>query len=166
MKKIILAVFVLASVMASARTAPSFRGDLLTGGSLSLREALKPNRALLVCFWASWCVPCMKELKLVKEGLAANPSLPLDVITINEDTSDTAADIKPTLKLHGLNFPVILDPKKEIFSRNRTSLTVFGAPQPERRNPCHLQGAARRRHAKRNQIAPRNAACRISFCSQ
>jgi peroxiredoxin len=120
MKKIILAVFVLASVMASARTAPSFRGDLLTGGSLSLREALKPNRALLVCFWASWCVPCMKELKLVKEGLAANPSLPLDVITINEDTSDTAADIKPTLKLHGLNFPVILDPKKEIFSRYQT----------------------------------------------
>lgn len=79
----------------AARPAPTFRGDLMDGGSFSLHEALKPGRSLLVCFWASWCVPCMKELKLVKEKLLSDPSLPLDLVTVNEDTSETAADVGP-----------------------------------------------------------------------
>lgn len=116
MKKVALSIM-LAVTVANARPAPSFRGDLLEGGSVSLKEAVKPGRSLLVCFWASWCQPCMKELKLVKEMMANNKDLPLDVLTINEDTSETEADIRPMLKMNELDFPVILDPKQEIFNR-------------------------------------------------
>jgi peroxiredoxin len=121
------AIFILLATvgtLAMARPAPTFHGDLMGGGSFSLHEALKPGRSLLVCFWASWCVPCMKELKLVKEKLMSDPSLPLDLVTVNEDTSDTAADIRPSLKINQLDVPVILDPKQEIFQRYHREMAL------------------------------------------
>lgn len=101
--------------------APQFQGELLGGGKTSLKQSLKPNRALLVCFWASWCVPCMEELKTVLAKMKEDPNIPLDLLTINVDTQETSTDVKPTLKLYKFEMPVILDPKHEIFAKYQES---------------------------------------------
>lgn len=110
-----LVLFVTAS--AWGRQAPSFRGELVTGERVSLSDYLKPEKGTLVCFWATWCVPCMEELRMIKEKLKADPTLPINVITVNVDSSETSSDVRPTISQQDLSFPVILDPKKEIFSR-------------------------------------------------
>lgn len=114
----------LISFSAFAKPARFFQGDLLGGGQLALRESLKPNRRVLVCFWASWCAPCLEELKMVKEKLKEDPSLPVDVITVNVDKSDTASDVKPTVKNYGIQFPVILDPMQNIFAKFQNGDTL------------------------------------------
>ena len=73
-----------------ATTAPNFQGETLTGSKINLKDQLKPNRVLLVSFWASWCTPCLEEIQHVGEHLAKEPTLPLDVITVNVDTSETS----------------------------------------------------------------------------
>ncbi len=100
-----------------AKPAPPFQGDRLGGGRLSLKESLKNDRHLLLSFWATWCVACIEELKTVQEKLKANPSIRLDLVTVNVDLPESASDVRPTMKLYGFNFPVILDPKHEIFSK-------------------------------------------------
>lgn len=110
--------------VASAREAPNFRGETTTGDRVSLKESLKPGRALLVCFWATWCTPCMEELRTVSQKLRADPSLPLDVLAINVDTAETSSDVKPTVRMMGFPFPVVLDPRHEIFSRYQDAKTL------------------------------------------
>lgn len=100
-----------------ARPAPTFRGELISGERVSMKELLQPKKSLLLCFWATWCVPCMEELRMVEKKLKADPSLPVTVVTVNVDSSETSSDIPATIAQQKLRFPVILDPKHEIFSR-------------------------------------------------
>ena len=106
--------------------APSFEGKLLNGNRIRLHSQLTPGRALLISFWATWCSPCLEELRLITETLRTTSDLPLDFLTINVDASETSSDILPTLKLYHFSFPVILDPKQEIFSKyNRNKALPF-----------------------------------------
>ncbi len=109
---------------ALAKPAPQFQGELLGGKRISLKQSLKPGRSLILCFWATWCAPCLQELKEVSSRLKSNPSLPVDMLAINVDTAETASDIAPTLKLYGFDFPVVLDPKHEIFSKYQNSKSL------------------------------------------
>jgi cytochrome c biogenesis protein CcmG, thiol:disulfide interchange protein DsbE len=108
-----------------AKAAPSFNGDLLGGGRASLAkylsEAEKNQKPIILSFWATWCAPCMQELKSITEKLSNDPELKADLVTVNVDTSETTSDVKPTLKLYKFNFPVVLDPKHEIFSKYQDS---------------------------------------------
>ena len=115
---------ILVTGLAHAKVAPNFQGEILGGKKTSLKENLKPNRALLLSFWASWCAPCIEELRLVTDKLKADPSMPLDVLTVNVDSSETAADVKPAIKMHKFTFPVILDPKHEIFGKYHDAQTL------------------------------------------
>ena len=103
--------------IANAKPAPPFHGELMTGERVSLSQYVKPGRALLLCFWATWCVPCMEELQQVKDHLKAMPALALDMVAVNVDTSETSADVKPTARQRKYDFPIIMDPKQEIFSK-------------------------------------------------
>ncbi len=123
MLKLVLSILVLTSV-SFARVAPNFQGELLSGGRAKLQDYLKENRKLLVCFWASWCTPCMEELKMVKEKMEADTGLALDILTVNVDTADTAGDVKSVLKAYQFKFPVVMDPKHEIFSKYQETKTL------------------------------------------
>lgn len=114
------------STLSFAKVAPNFQGELLGGGRVSLNEELRKDnsKGLLLCFWATWCAPCMQELKTVTEKLKSDPTLPLRVLTVNVDTSETSSDVKPTLKLHQFKVPVITDPKHEIFSKYQDAKTL------------------------------------------
>ena len=105
------------SGLAMAKTAPPFSASLLGGGKVDLKGQLKPKRHLLLSFWASWCSPCIEELGSITKHMKAEPNVPLDLLTVNVDKAETASDVNPTLKLYKFNFPVILDPKHEIFGR-------------------------------------------------
>ena len=120
----LLTLFCILSSTVFATTAPNFQGETMTGAKINLKDQLKPNRVLLVSFWASWCTPCLEEIEHVKEHLAKEPTLPLDVITVNVDTSETQTDVKPTVRLHKITFPVILDPKHEILSKYQQTGTI------------------------------------------
>jgi len=119
-----LVLLLLVSKLSIAAMAPQFQGDTLGGGKTSLKQNLKTDRALLLCFWATWCTPCMQELKSVTEKMKSETSVPLDILTVNVDTSETSSDVKPTMKLYGFSVPVILDPKHEIFSKYQEAKTL------------------------------------------
>lgn len=114
----------LLSVVTLAKVAPPFQAKTIQGENISLKTALKPNRVLLLTFWASWCSPCLEELNHVTTRMKNEPSTPLDLLTINVDTSETALDVKPTIKLHKFEMPVVLDPKHEIFAKYHQGKTL------------------------------------------
>lgn len=104
--------------VAWAKNAPSFSGiPLLSGdGTASLDSLLKPDRVLLLSFWATWCLPCLAELTEVTKQMKANPSLPLDLVTVNTDREERS-EIPATMRSNGFTFPVLLDPTGELFGK-------------------------------------------------
>ena len=70
------------------------------------------NQFILLNFWATWCVPCLKELpdmerlhqKLGKQGLV------ILAVAMGEDKQK----VNKFLKKHKLTFPIMADPEMEI----------------------------------------------------
>jgi thiol-disulfide isomerase/thioredoxin len=110
-------IFLLA-INLEAKIAPSFEGDLMTGEKANLKSYLQPKRLLFLSFWATWCEPCLSEIKLIRQSLESNPKLPLDILTVNLDGNESSLNIKSTVKEQKfLKYPVILDPEQKIFSK-------------------------------------------------
>ena len=124
MKRSLILLAALLAVNASAASAPDFRERTLEGKPLAMRDQLKPGRALLLTFWATWCGPCLEELRSVSDQLAKDASFPLDVISVNVDAPDTASDVRSVAKLNGLKFPIVMDTKQEIFGRYHPQKTL------------------------------------------
>lgn len=67
----------------------------------------------LLIFWATWCVPCKKELDEYREELTAL-SEQIPVILISEDTQKTQSRVAPYVKSKKIEWPVLLDPDGRI----------------------------------------------------
>jgi len=106
-----------------AASAPNFQGDLMDGGRTSLKEELAKGKPLLLSFWATWCSPCLDELDHVGANLKQE-ALNLSFLTVNADTSETSAQVKPTYRLHKFSFPVIQDPKHDILNKYHSDGTL------------------------------------------
>jgi cytochrome c biogenesis protein CcmG/thiol:disulfide interchange protein DsbE len=90
------------------RTAPEFALADLNGREVSLR-ALR-GKAVLLSFWASWCVPCKQEMPVI-ERLAAEYE-GLEVWGITNETADKARD---WLGRNGRTLPTLVDEGREVF---------------------------------------------------
>ncbi|MBI4405010.1 MAG: TlpA family protein disulfide reductase [Deltaproteobacteria bacterium] len=120
----IIFALLLISTVAVAGKAPLFNGDLLGGGRLSLKKTFEKQKGVLVCFWASWCTPCLEELKNLTDAFKSSQKPDFDVITVNVDTPDTSSDVNPTVRFYGFSFPVVLDPKQDIFAKYHQERTL------------------------------------------
>lgn len=45
----------------------NFKAATIAGDSIALRNVVEVNKYTLVQFWASWCIPCRKEIPLLKK---------------------------------------------------------------------------------------------------
>jgi len=117
----LLSVALFCSTVFSAQ-APTFQSETLSGASYSLKEKLKEGKPVLVSFWATWCQPCLDELNSLKTKLGKDSGV--EVIAVNVDTSETSSDVRPTIRLHSIEFPIILDPTHQIFAKYNATKAV------------------------------------------
>ena len=79
----------------------------LSGGASSLRKQFKAGRSTLINIWATWCLPCAKEmpeLEKIKTKLAARG---IDVIGINVDT-ETGVNIRKYVSDKRITYPILI----------------------------------------------------------
>jgi cytochrome c biogenesis protein CcmG, thiol:disulfide interchange protein DsbE len=94
--------------------APAFTLERLDGaGSLSL-AALR-GKALVVNFWASWCVPCKGEAPALQRTYAQYRRDGLVVVGV--DAEDFKADAKHFAKRYGLTYPIVRDVRKDAVAK-------------------------------------------------
>ena len=97
-----------------SRTAPpDFGGETLDARKISAADLR--GKVILVNFWASWCLECRPETRVLESHHRALARPGLAIVGINaRETTDT---VRRYAKDVGLTFPLVLDPGGTINAR-------------------------------------------------
>ncbi len=93
--------------IAVGAAAPDVQLRAAGGSATSLRKQLQPGRRLLVNVWATWCLPCAKEmpeLERLRPALAAHG---IDLIGLNVDIN-AGANVSKFVQQMRVKYPIYL----------------------------------------------------------
>jgi cytochrome c biogenesis protein CcmG/thiol:disulfide interchange protein DsbE len=65
------------------------------------------GKPVVINFWASWCVPCKGEAKLLEQ--AWNRYKGQGVVFVGVDYTDVASDARTFMSHHGVTYPIVQD---------------------------------------------------------
>ncbi len=86
---------------------PAFTAKSQDGKSVTLAQLCQGKKYILIDFWASWCVPCRKEIPNLKSLYAQYADRGFQIVSISIDRK--AADWQKALKEEQLQWPNYLD---------------------------------------------------------
>jgi peroxiredoxin len=87
------------------------------------------SKGVLMNFWATWCKPCLIELKHLQKLYKKYKSKGFVVLAVSMDGPETRAKVKPLVKRYKLKFPVVIDKETRIVKlynpKNAAPFSVF-----------------------------------------
>jgi peroxiredoxin len=114
---------VLLSLQAPAQQAVDFTLKDLAGQSQTLSE-IYPKGPVLLNFWATWCVPCAKELPHLQRMHDQYRESGFRVLAISVDGPDRLAKVSSFIGRYGYTFPVLLDPESKVVTLYNPQLVL------------------------------------------
>jgi len=109
---IIFCSFLNADEMQEKKYAPNFILEDLEGELFELKEELGTG-PILICFWATWCKPCVEEMIHYNKIFNEYDEKGLKFFAISIDKEKTVMKVKPYIKSRNYQFPVLLDQEGE-----------------------------------------------------
>tara|TARA_B100000579_G_C22829014_1_gene854839 strand:+ start:1409 stop:2002 length:594 start_codon:yes stop_codon:yes gene_type:complete len=90
--------------------AHNFKGELNDGSTINLKDY--HHRFVLLNFWATWCVPCLKEMPDLEKVYKKMGSKKLVVLAVG--MGEDKSSIRNFAEKHDFTFPMIADSTLEI----------------------------------------------------
>ena len=69
---------------------------------------------ILLTFWATWCRPCVDEMKALNRIYEDYKSEGFNLVAISVDSEKSVARVKPFIKSKNYDFTVLLDTNSEV----------------------------------------------------
>jgi peroxiredoxin len=85
--------------------APTF--ELKTRKGKVFKSSDLKNKMVILNFWATWCVPCTKEMPELNKAYSSLKDNDVEIIAIN--FAETRSKVDEFVNKHHLKFPVLLD---------------------------------------------------------
>ncbi len=106
------------SVLFGQSTIPNTKVRLLNNQNVSLNELT--NGVSIVSFWATWCIPCVKEIYAIEKLIQEN-NYDISVVLINTDDAGKIPKVKSFVNskkyLKGDNYHIVMDYDKKLYKR-------------------------------------------------
>lgn len=111
MKKMILFCFVLISFVGfSQNEIPKIDLQTLDGKAFNSQDLAKDDGVTIISLWATWCVPCLKELDAISEVYDEwQEETNVELYAISVDDSRTVKRVKPLINGKGWDYTILLD---------------------------------------------------------
>jgi peroxiredoxin len=123
MKKIVVSLLVLTFVLTSnlkagggeGKDLPTAMVEDLNGQKVDFKSMLKPGKFYVISFWATWCVPCKKELSnMVDLAPKWKEKLNTEIIAVSTDDSRAKSKVKTYVTGEDWPFTVLLDMNQDL----------------------------------------------------
>lgn len=119
MKKLLtaaVAVFASVSMYAQTSELPNTQvKDLSNSKKVAFNNTVEKGKVTLISFWATWCVPCKKEIKNVREKMAGwKQEADFNFMTVSLDESRSEGLVRSYVKSQGWDFPCFIDPNSDL----------------------------------------------------
>ena len=95
------------------KKAHNFILEDLDGEFVELNE-ITGEGPILLSFWATWCKPCIQEMKELNKIYEEYKSKGFNLIAISIDSEKSVSRVKPFIKSKNYNFPVLFDTNSEV----------------------------------------------------
>lgn len=111
-----LALFVAFSAFAQEKSVPNTDvKDVKTNKKMSFNQAFEKDKVTLVNFWATWCVPCKKEIKNVCKKMDEwKQEADFNYMTVSMDEARAEALVRSYAKSQGWTFPYYVDTNQDL----------------------------------------------------
>jgi len=116
MKKLFYVSILLLSFALNAQDiVPNSQLKTLDGDTTNLQEIADKNDLIVVSLWATWCVPCKKELDAISE-VYSDWQDETDVVlyAVSVDDSRTIKRVKPLINGKGWDYEILLDTNNDL----------------------------------------------------
>lgn len=82
----------------------------LEGQTINIADYGKNNKVTIISFWATWCKPCVKELRAIYENYEDwQDVVPFEVVAVSIDDSRSVATVPAFVNSEGWDFDILLD---------------------------------------------------------
>jgi thiol-disulfide isomerase/thioredoxin len=117
MKKLLVAAAcILATIAGNAQELPNTQiKDVNSGKKVIFNQTVEKGKVTLISFWATWCVPCKKEIKNITLKMADwKKEADFNYITISIDEARAEGLVRTYALSQGWNFPFYIDPNSDL----------------------------------------------------
>jgi peroxiredoxin len=115
MKKILMIAMMVVAAVALHAQVPSLQLKDINGKTVNTANIIKNNgKPVIISFWATWCKPCLRELKAIHEVYADwQDETGVKMIIVSIDQAQDANKVKPLVDGNGWEYEVLLDPNSD-----------------------------------------------------
>ncbi len=124
MLKKLLLFLILIPFLNFAQDFSQFELNDLQGNTFRFKENLNHD-ATVITFWATWCLPCLKEHPTLQQIKEKYKDKDVQIIAISVDSPRSMAKVKSYSRSHKYDFVYLVDPDREMASQ----LLVNDVPQ-------------------------------------
>ncbi len=101
--------FSISSILVAQDRLPNVRLDNLNGRPVSMAEISK-DQVVVISLWATWCVPCIKELEAISEVYPEwQKETGVKLYAVSVDDSRTVKRVRPMVRGKAWPYTILLD---------------------------------------------------------
>ena len=107
---LVLLSLVIYNISSAQNALPDTKIKSLTGNEVSFNSLGNSDTAVIVSFWATWCIPCIQELNTIHDQYdERQKETPFRFVAISIDDSRTTQKVRPFVAGKGWSFEIYLD---------------------------------------------------------
>ena len=111
MKKILLLSIMAICAVAMSAQLPNVKLQDINGNTVQTSAISNDGKPVIISFWATWCKPCLRELKAIHEVYPDwQDETGVKMIIVSIDQAQDAHRVKPMVDGFGWEYEVLLDP--------------------------------------------------------
>ena len=111
MKKILLLCIMAICAITISAQLPNVKLQDINGNTVQTGEISNDGNPIIISFWATWCKPCIRELKAIHEVYPDwQDETGVKMIIVSIDQAQDANRVKPMVDGFGWEYEVLLDP--------------------------------------------------------